>query len=153
MRGTRLDFKEIKIDNMFDLITYVTELNADIRKRNKKLPADKHEKELNLSYILKRYEKLRRKEEIDQFREEHECKYCLYFEKPRRCMAVDRCPMDEETVLKKTEEKVGIKCPKYSGDKRCPYSNEAGTCFGFCTRDILEEFKNRNEKELTDGQK
>ena len=130
------------IDNVFDLIMYVSELNADIRKRNEHFPKEKHEKELNLSYILKRYERIKKKEEIAEFRALHECKYCLYFEKPRRCMAIDTCPIEGDFPgSKQPDEKPVLKCPKYNQDVPCPYGNESGTCFGFCTKKVLEELK------------
>ena len=133
----------IQIDNVFDLINYVSELNAGIRERNKILPPDKREKELNLSYILKRYEKMKRKEEIAEFREKHECKYCLYFDKPRRCMAADNCPIENEFDWKIKEEKRYIQCPRYEIEGPCPYGNEVGTCFGYCARDIVKEMKTK----------
>ena len=130
------------IENVFDLIVYVSELNADIRKRNEQFPKGKQENELNLSYILKRYEMIKKKEEIAEFRELHECKYCMYFDKPRRCMAIDTCPIEGDFPnAKKADERPILKCPRYDKDAPCPYGNEAGTCFGFCTKEVIEEMK------------
>ncbi|MBP3234956.1 MAG: hypothetical protein J6M65_11115 [Eubacterium sp.] len=140
------------IDNIFDLITYVTELNNEIRQRNLENPDGKQEKELNLSYILKRYEKIKKKEEIKQFRELHECKYCLYFDKPRRCMAIDSCPIEGEFETSKKEEKPVLKCPKYDQDKTCPYANETGTCFGYCVKEVMKEIKKNRSSSQKDGE-
>lgn len=135
-----------QIENIFDLIKYVAELNAEIRQRNKERTDGKKEKELNLSYILKRYEKIRKQEEIAAFRELHECKYCLYFEKPRRCMAIDTCPIEGDFPNAKSDEKPVLRCPKYDKDSPCPYGNEVGTCFGFCTKKVIEDMKKKREE-------
>lgn len=141
-------FKDLNIEDKLDLIVYVTQLNAEIREKNKTLPKEEKEKELNLSYILKRYEKIKKKDEIKNFREDHDCKYCLYFEEPRRCMAVKHCPLDDVSKSDYRdvyEERKYITCPKYDKYKPCPYGNEVGNCFGYCARDIVKEIKQKNE--------
>lgn len=142
--GVTIDekLKDIKIDNIYDLILCVSEINEDIREQNKTRKSDEQEKELNLNYILNRYEKIKRKDEIKEFRELHECKYCLYFEKPRKCLAINRCPLDEGELWKlEGKKKNYLKCPKYDKNQPCLYANEVGTCFGFCALDILREIK------------
>ncbi len=140
------------IDNIFDLISYVTELNMEIRKRNEECPDGEQEKELNLSYILKRYEKIKKQEEIQQFRELHECRYCLYFDKPRRCMAIDTCPIEGEFPNLKKPEKPKLRCPKYNHEKSCPYGNDVGTCFGFCAKEAMEEIKKAKSASVKVGE-
>ena len=72
-----------------------------------------------------------------EFRKKHECKSCLYYSKFRTCIATLKCPLEMEiSVIKKK------KCPM-DEDGLCPYGNDVGTCFGYCIRTILKEYKER----------
>lgn len=81
------------------------------------------------------------------FREIHNCKHCFFFEKPRRCPAMNVCPLEEISMPVAVEEKLEFSCPK-DDIGNCPYGNAAGTCFGYCWKEILKEFaENRKSKE------
>lgn len=69
---------------------------------------------------------------IKEFRKKHNCKSCLYYKKTKRCVGLLVCPLEIE---KEVEKK---RCP-LDKDGNCPYPNDAGTCFGFCVKDLLRK--------------
>lgn len=80
--------------------------------------------------------------ETRQFRIVHNCYQCRLYKNPKRCMAEKICPLD---VLGEKALRRWRRCSKDStGD--CPYGNGAGTCFGFCMREILQEQRERKQK-------
>lgn len=135
----QVDLSNLKIQNEKQFIELVNQLNTDIAFRN--ITKSKPEKEplLNLEYLLKQYRKIKDREDKKAFRKLHDCEYCLYFEKPRRCYATEQCPLELGKGLKK---KVIVKRPICPKDRKggCPYGNDVGTCFGFCFQEILSEF-------------
>lgn len=77
-----------------------------------------------------------------QFRIAHNCYQCRLYKNPKRCMAEKICPLD---VLGERALRRRRRCPKdNTGD--CPYGNGAGTCFGFCMREILKEQRERKRR-------
>lgn len=90
------------------------------------------------------YENKESKKDIKMFREKHDCKHCFLFEKPRRCLAMNTCLLDELYKHKTVRIKEMKTCPKDEG-KNCPYGNEAGTCFGYCWKEILRDFYKAKE--------
>ncbi len=104
------------------------------------------------------YETTKYRNSLKQYRREHDCKYCKYYEKPRKCNGEFHCLIEEEQILeqKRRQEKrpdKQRKCPKDT-EGNCPYGNDVGTCFGFCWQEILKEFRakrgNHYEKEAED---
>ena len=86
---------------------------------------------------------------IKKFREIHHCRLCLYYTKMKTCFDTLSCPLEETT----TEHLNKRSCP-LDEDGNCPYKNEVGTCFGFCVKRILQEQKERKQKdEQTEEQK
>lgn len=69
---------------------------------------------------------------IKEFRKKHNCKSCLYYKKMKSCEGLLVCPLEIETKEQKKS------CP-LDEEGTCPYKNEAGTCFGFCIRKLLQE--------------
>ena len=84
------------------------------------------------------------KNAINLFREAYNCKHCLYFEKPRLCLAMNSCPLDEKRIPGAVRVKNFQMCPKDEVGN-CPYGNDAGTCFGFCWKEILKDFYKKGE--------
>lgn len=138
----RLDLFNIKIDNEKQLIEFVNQLNMELANSNSVNSEMEQETLINIGYILKRYRKIKEREEKKVFREVHDCEYCLYYRNPRRCSVTKWCPMESGN---KTGEKEVSKLPICPKDKEgnCPYGNEIGTCFGFCLQKILSEFNKK----------
>lgn len=77
-----------------------------------------------------------------EFRKKHNCKSCLYYSKTRKCGAESSCPLEiDADVTEKART-----CP-LDESGTCPYRNEAGTCFGFCMKQLIEEQKERKQKD------
>lgn len=77
-----------------------------------------------------------------EFRKKHNCKSCLYYSKTRKCIAEQICPLEiDATVAKKIRT-----CP-LDESGICPYRNQAGTCFGFCLKQLLMEQEEREEQD------
>ncbi|MFV0466462.1 MAG: hypothetical protein ACK5ML_10355 [Lachnospiraceae bacterium] len=131
---------DMKVESKKDLIKLVKRMNEDIEFKNITRPDNDKLELLDLDYILKRYKTIKYNDDLKTFREEHDCKYCLYYEKPRRCKAKKKCPLDSEEDFEEKKIVQKIKCPK-DKEGNCPYGNEVGTCFGFCMQKIVNEFK------------
>ena len=71
-----------------------------------------------------------------EFRKKHNCKSCLYYSKTRKCSAELICPLEIDAKLA-----VKLRTCPLDESGTCPYGNEAGTCFGFCIKQILQEQK------------
>lgn len=78
---------------------------------------------------------------IKAFRKKHNCKSCFYYTKMKRCVMTLECPLDVNTERSSTKKS----CP-LDIDGTCPYKNEAGTCFGFCMKEILREHRERKRQ-------
>ncbi|MFV0342814.1 MAG: hypothetical protein ACK5JH_07950 [Anaerocolumna sp.] len=135
-----IDLKEINVKNEQELTALVKQINAEIEFANITRAATEKEKTLNLDYLLKRYRTIKGREDTKNFREEHDCEYCLYYERPRKCFEKTRCPLDSGIDFEEKEIDQKIKCPK-DKEGNCPYGNEVDTCFGFCMQKIVNEFK------------
>ncbi len=125
-------------------VKLVNQLNQDIEFRNSTKSKTEQEQLLNLTYLLKRYRKIKMLENKKVFREIYDCEYCLYYEKPRRCPATPRkgCPLEKGIPVKEREK---LPCCPNDRKGNFPYANEAATCFGFCYQKILSEFYKRRE--------
>ena len=131
---------DMKVESKQDLIKLVKRMNEDIEFKNITRPDNDKLEVLDLDYILKRYRTIKYNDDLKAFRKNHDCHYCLYFEKPRRCEAKKKCPLDSGNEFDEKEIVEKIKCPK-DKEGNCPYGNEVGTCFGFCMQKIVNEFK------------
>lgn len=136
---------DLNVSNEQELIELVQAINADIEFQNLKRADEEKQELLDIKYLLKRYRTIKHRDSIKEFRIKHDCAHCYYFEKPRRCKAMDKCFLDEDEVQ---EQEVEVQ-PRCSRDKEgnCPYGNEVGTCFGYCWREILDEFKKKKKQE------
>ncbi len=135
-----INIQEINVKNEQELIALVKQINAEIEFPNITREATEKEKTLNLDYLLKRYRTIKGREDTKDFREKHDCEYCLYYERPRKCFEKIKCPLESGKEFKEKEIVEKIKCPK-DKEGNCPYGNEVGTCFGFCMQKIVNEFK------------
>lgn len=149
----QFDFKGLRIEHEQQLINIVRELNSDIEFSNLTKKKSEQEPLLDLDYVLKRYKKIKYRIDKKEFREEHDCAFCLYFEN-RTCKAVNRCPIDEKEKRRFSRTPEQTPCPK-DEEGNCPYGNDVGTCFGFCWKEILEEYheakrRNKNKEGHTD---
>ncbi len=78
--------------------------------------------------------------EYRKFKEQHGCVQCLYKQSIANCFKLKKCFINTE----KARAFISM-CPKDdTGD--CPYGNDAGTCFGFCMREIVQEHRERKRK-------
>lgn len=117
----------------------VKQLNLDIAFRNTTSSGTDKEPLLDLEYLLKRYRKIKTREEKKALRKIHDCEYCLNYEKPKRCTTTKQCPLEMGERSKKKEDVRLSICPR-DKEGNCPYGNDEGTCFGFCLKKILIEF-------------
>ena len=94
-------------------------------------------------------DKFNRKVALRQYRNEHNCKHCELYEKPRRCSGEFICLLEEQTKEALSERAKSFK--KCQKDKigNCQYCNESGTCFGFCLQKLLEEMHHKQREEQT----
>lgn len=132
-------------------IGIIDSINMKIKIGNKGKPKNEQEEYLNKEYLLSRYRKIRRKQEIQKFRELHDCKYCTRYRGTNSCKAVEQCPFDDG--YRKDDKVKDQTCSKHP-DGRCPYAGENGTCIGFCMLDILNVMgkqRKRYAKEIQDG--
>lgn len=135
-----IDFLGINVKNEQELIALAKQINNDIEFANRTRSVADKEKTLNLDYLLRRYRNIKGREDAKSFREKHDCLYCLYFERPRRCFGKTQCPLEVGKEFEEKEVVLKIKCPR-DKEGNCPYGNEVGTCFGFCMQQIVKEFK------------
>ncbi len=133
---------EVKSEN--DLIELVQSINTDIEFQNLIKSNGEKQQTLDMEYLLKRYRTIKRREEIKRFRSEHDCMSCIYFSKPRKCVAIDECLL-EQGEDDEAEVQTKVRCSKDEiGD--CPYGNESGTCFGYCLQRIIKEHREKQKK-------
>lgn len=85
---------------------------------------------------------------IKEFRKRNGCDSCLYSQNMKRCFMTSICPLVIE------EENVQIKrtCP-LDESGTCPYKNGAGTCFAFCWKEILKDYKEAKVRSETEEEK
>ena len=80
--------------------------------------------------------------EYRKFKELHGCAQCYYKQSIANCFKSRECFLStkrDRTFIQRSM------CPKdYTSD--CPYGNDAGTCFGFCMREIIQEHRERKRK-------
>lgn len=145
----QFNLKGITINSEEDFLKLIEQINTDIEFDNyfkKDKPA---EKLLDKKYLITRYRALAAKEKRKSFREEHDCKYCLYYEN-KSCKADRVCPIEVQEKAENNRKPEKAKCSK-DKEGNCPYGNDVGTCFGFCWRKILDEHyetKNKAKKEM-----
>lgn len=135
----------LNVNTEQELIDLVQAINADIEFQNLTRADGEKQELLDIKYLLKRFRTIKNRDSIKEFRIKHDCAHCYYFEKPRRCKGMDKCFLDEDEVPEpEIEER-----PRCSRDKEgnCPYGNEVGTCFGYCWKEILNEFKEKKRQE------
>lgn len=140
-----IDFSKVEVASEQELIALVQTINSDIESSNRSRPLEEREEALKLDYILSRYRIIRNREDAKEFREKHECRYCMYYAKPRRCFARKECPLEKGKTFEKVVETVH-RCSK-NEKEICPYANDSGTCFGFCPKQIMEEFREDRQNE------
>ena len=73
---------------------------------------------------------------LAKFQKKHHCRLCFYYTKMKKCFANSNCPLE----VNESDSSEKKKCP-LDEDGTCPYGNGAGTCFGFCIKQILQEQK------------
>lgn len=137
----QFNLDEITVNSEKEFLELIDQINTDIEFDNyfkKDKPA---EELLDKKYLIGRYRALVAKEQRKSFREEHDCKYCLYYEN-KSCKANKVCPIEEQENRREPEK---IRCPK-DKEGNCPYGNDVGTCFGFCWKKILEEHYEAKKK-------
>ena len=124
-----------------ELIEYVEQLNIEIEISNITKPPHRRVKPYDIKKVLQGYNRIMWKSNIKAFRERHDCKYCLYFEKPRQCKAMLRCPLEsgKEFTDKVEEPKICIK----DAEGNCPYGKSANSCIGYCMKEIVKDHNKR----------
>ena len=88
------------------------------------------------------------KQLLREYRNEHDCAYCLYY-KTVKCDSNFRCYLEEEQTMQHDileAHKIKKGCVAKDG-KACPYGNEVGTCFGYCWKEILNEYEEKKRQE------
>lgn len=147
----QFNLTDVKIQNEEEFIQLIDQINTDIEFDNyfkKDKPA---EELLDKKYLIERYRILAAKEIRKVFREEHDCKYCLYYEN-RTCSASRICPIEEQDKKERHREPEKVKCPK-DEEGNCPYGNDVGTCFGYCWKKILEDhYEAKNKRKMEEQQ-
>lgn len=141
-----IDFSKIEVASEQELIELVKSINAEIERSNRNRPIGEREEVLKLDYILDRYRTIQNRENAKAFKEKHECRYCIYYARPRRCFARKECPLEKGETFEEVVETVR-RCSR-NKKEICPYANESGTCFGFCPKQIMEEFREDRQNEL-----
>ena len=87
-----------------------------------------------------------------KFKETYGCKYCYYYQ-TSKCAADQVCMIEEEERTRNAKKTLKVVCPK-DQEGGCPYGNDVGTCFGFCWKDILQEFyENKRNKHKQEERK
>lgn len=144
-------------------IKYLVEkVNKYIYKNREKIfdSGDKEYPVVDVEYMSRRVKVIYGKEKVNAFRLKFDCANCVYFRKPRKCLGVVRCPLEEnidafeeDRVTTNKSKKIladadesSNKCINELGE-RCPYSNDSGRCFGFCIKNILEEHRRKRKSD------
>ncbi|RDY32000.1 hypothetical protein [Lachnotalea glycerini] len=127
--------------NKKELIEYVEQLNIDIEFSNITKPPHERVKPYDITKILEGYHSIMWKEDIKAFRKKYDCQYCFYYEKPRQCKAMIRCPLEDGKTFtdKVAEPKKCIKDEKGT----CPYGKCVEICIGYCMKEIVEDHNKR----------
>lgn len=79
-------------------------------------------------------------DDIKRFKAHYGCLDCLYKDECHECFSLNSC-----TIADNPEISEVIK-PEKEECEGCPYGNGSGTCFGFCIRAILNEYKRKKFK-------
>ena len=82
---------------------------------------------------------------IKEFRKRNGCNSCLYSQNMKRCFMTLICPL----MVKKEKVQIKRTCP-LDATGTCPYQNDAGTCFAFCWKEILKDYKEAKERHETE---
>ena len=133
-----IDFSNVNINSEEDLIEFVNNLNIGIELANITRSKEEQQHTLNLNYLLEKYRKIKSKEGAKDFRVQHDCKCCLYYERPRSCFETEKCPLDKDKKFKLILNPK--KCIR-DKDGNCPYGRVIETCIGYCMKDIVEEHR------------
>ena len=133
-----IDFSNVNINSEEDLIEFVNNLNIEIGFANKTRSKKEQQHILDLNYLLMKYRKIKSKEGAKDFRVQHDCKCCLYYERPRSCFETEKCPLDKDKKFKLILNPK--KCIR-DKDGNCPYGRVIETCIGYCMKDIVEEHR------------
>lgn len=132
------DFKDISVKNEEEFLQLIRQLNTDTDISDYFQMDKLAEGLLDEKSLLGRYKTLTYREQRKEFREVHDCLFCLYYEN-KSCKAKKKCPMVVQEEKEKLKEVEKIRCPK-DKEGNCPYGNESGTCFGFCWKNILKDY-------------
>lgn len=84
------------------------------------------------------------------FRRKHGCCNCLNEWDFDSCMEMGVCRYEPKPEPAYLRTKDRMPCAR-NGGKLCPYGNGSGTCFGFCIKGIMKEFRERKEKSKTEA--
>lgn len=128
-----------QIHSRKDLIELVDQINLEISGLNQTLERKDKLELMNLDMILKHYDKVGISRVRSEFRIDHDCYYCPYWNIPNRCKAEKYCQLNDEREMEKPKQPT---CSK-DLEMTCPYGNKVGTCFGFCMKEIITELKKR----------
>ncbi len=126
--------------NEKELIQYVKNLNVEIEFRNIGKPPQEREEFYDIKKVLQGFHKIQQKEEKKEFRDKHDCKYCLYFENPRRCEAIGSCPLIDGEKFEELSKP--YKC-SLDVDGSCPYGRTLEVCIGFCLNNIVKKHQEK----------
>lgn len=136
---------DLNVSSEQELIDLVEAINTDIEFQNLIRKNEEMQELLDIKYLLRRFRSIKHRDKIKEFRIKHDCAHCYYYEKPRRCKGMDKCYLEDDEA-QEPEMGENHHCSRdKEGD--CPYANEAGTCFGYCWKEILNEFKKKKTEE------
>lgn len=74
-------------------------------------------------------------DDIQSFKAHYGCLDCLHKDRCHECFSLGRC------IIVDNPEINGMIQPGRGRCEGCPYGNGTGTCFGFCIRAILNEYR------------
>ena len=123
----------------------VFRINSEIEMINADVPESGRIAYLNQQCLLRRFERIKNRVERDAFRKKYGCLDCIYYEKPRICVATKHCPLEDDAEPEKQAQILKHRCPK-DQIGNCPFGNAVGTCFGFCWQEILSEHRERKRR-------
>lgn len=75
--------------------------------------------------------------DIKMFKAHYGCLDCLYKGQYKTCYGMKVCKVVDNPEIDNEATPDAGEC------EDCPYGNAAGTCFGFCIRAILTEYRNK----------